>query len=68
MKRYVAKNVITVFSLYINQFLIILGQPPLELIQLYIWISFAITVLITLLSYWYTNDWSKLAQAVNKIF
>lgn len=56
------------FLAYINQFLIILGQSPVGDNPIYIWVSFAITVLITLLSYWYTNDWSKLAQAVNKLF
>lgn len=53
---------------YINQLLIILGQSPLGNDPVYIWISFIVTVIVSLLSYWYNNDWSKVAQTTGKIF
>lgn len=53
---------------YVNQFLIMIGQSPWGQDPIYIWVSFGVTVLITILSYWYNNDWSKLAQSTSRIF
>ena len=53
---------------YINQLLIMVGQSPLGMNPIYIWISFGVTVLVTALSYWYNNDWSKFAQISGSIY
>lgn len=34
----------------------------------YQWVSFGLTLVVTILSYWYNNDWSKLAQTTGEIF
>lgn len=53
---------------YVNQLMILIGQSPLGNNPIYVWISFIVTVLITVLSYWYNNDWTSLAKTVGMIF
>lgn len=53
---------------YINQFLIIVGQSPLGDNPIYIWTSFGVLIATTLISYWYNNDWSKMAKLIGRVF
>lgn len=52
---------------YANQILIFIGKTPWATHPIYIWVSFAVTILVTLASYWYNNDWSKAAQISGEI-
>ena len=53
---------------YANQLVALLGNTTFASNIAYQWISFAFTVVITALSYWYNNDWSKAAQVCGDIF
>lgn len=53
---------------YVNQLIALLGNTTFANNVAYQWISFAFTVVITALSYWYNNDWSKAAQVCGDIF
>lgn len=53
---------------YVNQFIAILGNSSFASSPVYQWISFGITVVVTLLTYWYNNDWSNAAITVRDIF
>ena len=53
---------------YVNQLIALLGSTSFANNAVYQWIAFAITVIITAISYWYNNDWSKFAQVSGDIF
>lgn len=55
-------------AIYINQFIAILGNTSFASSPVYQWISFGITVVITIITYWFNNDWSKLALVARDIF
>lgn len=53
---------------YVNQFVALLGSTTFANSPVYQWVSFGLTILITAVSYWYNNDWSKLAIASRDVF
>lgn len=54
-------------AIYINQVVVIFGQSPLGNSTVYLWVSFVLTLIITGASYWYNNDWTKMAQTSGDI-
>lgn len=56
------------FLAYVNQVIAVLGQSSWASMAWYQWISLIVTILITILTYWYNNDWSKLAQSTGDIY
>lgn len=53
---------------YVNQFIALLGSTSFAASPIYQWISFGVTLVITALSYWYDNDWTKFSQLARDIF
>lgn len=53
---------------YVNQFIALLGSTSFAASPVYQWISFGVTLVITALSYWYNNDWTKFSQLARDIF
>jgi SPP1 family holin len=53
---------------YINQFVALLGSTTFADNPVYQWISFGFTIVITAVSYWYNNDWSRFAQMSGDVF
>lgn len=54
---------------YINQIVAIAGNYSFAKDQpWYMWVSLALTIVVTVLSYWYNNDWTKLAQTTGDIY
>ena len=53
---------------YVNQAVALLGNTTFANNIVYQWISFALTVVITALSYWYNNDWTQFAHMSSDIF
>lgn len=53
---------------YINQFVALLGSTTFADNPVYQWISFGLTIVITAVSYWYNNDWSRFAQMSGDVF
>lgn len=54
---------------YVNQVVAIAGNYTFAKDQpWYMWISFILTIAVTVLSYWYNNDWTTLAQTTGDIF
>lgn len=53
---------------YINQLVALLAQTPFTASPVYQWITFVVTLLITGITYWYNNDWTKFAQVSGSIF
>lgn len=56
------------FLAYVNQVIAVLGQSSWASMAWYQWTSLIVTILITILTYWYNNDWSKLAQSTGDIY
>lgn len=56
------------FLSYINQAVALIGMSSYASSPVYQWISFGITLVITLIGYWYNNDWSKTAMLARDIF
>lgn len=54
--------------IYINQFIAVLGSSSFASSPVYQWVSFIVTLVITGLTYWYNNDWTKAAQTSEEIF
>ena len=53
---------------YINQLLVVLGKSPLGDTQIYLWITFGLTVGITSLTYWKNNDWTHFAKVSTQVY
>ena len=53
---------------YVNQFVALLGSTSFASSPIYQWVSFGVTLVITALSYWYNNDWTKLSQLSRDVF
>lgn len=54
---------------YINNAIIIIAQTTGKCDnKVYLWVSFALTVIVTGASYWYDNDWSSLAKLTGKVY
>ena len=54
---------------YINQIMaIICQQIGVTDTTVYMWISAILTIIITIITYWYNNDWSSLAKLTGKVF
>ena len=53
---------------YINQGLALFSSFSFAKDPVYQWISFGCTIAITVISYWYNNDWTKLAQMAGSVF
>lgn len=53
---------------YLNQIIAVVGSTTFASASWYQWVSVAVTILITIVSYWYNNDWTNLAKTTNDIF
>jgi len=53
---------------YINQIVAIVGQSSFITSPVYQWITLILTLLITSITYWYNNDWTKLAKVSRDVF
>lgn len=53
---------------YVNQLIALLGRTSFANNVVYQWIAFGFTVVVTIVTYWYNNDWSKAAQVCGDIF
>ncbi len=53
----------------INNLIIVIAQT-MGLVDntVYLWISFILTFVISIASYWYNNDWSALAKTTGEVF
>lgn len=51
-----------------NQIVALAGKSSFASADWYQWLSFGLTLAVMLVSYWYNNDWSKLAQKSRDIF
>lgn len=60
----------TIFQIaaYVNQFIAIIGNTSFASSPVYQWITFAITLIVTAVTYWYNNDWSNAAILARDIF
>lgn len=56
------------FLVYVNQFVALLGMKSFADSPIYQWITFGITIVITVLSYWFNNDWTNGALLVKDVF
>lgn len=52
---------------YINQIVALIGMSSFAGSVVYQWISFTITLVITIITYWYNNDWTGFAQLAGEI-
>lgn len=53
---------------YINQAIAIIGQSSFASAAWYQWLSLGLTVVITVVTYWYNNDWTNLAISTGDIY
>ncbi len=53
---------------YINQCVALFAKTSLSSSVAYQWISFALTVAITAISYWYNNDWTSAAKTAREVY
>lgn len=51
-----------------NQLIALIGRTSFASASWYQWISFGLTLAVMLVSYWYNNDWTKLAQTARDVF
>ena len=53
---------------YANQVVALIGQTTFASAVWYQWVSFGLTLAITIISYWYNNDWTNFAKVSSEIF
>ena len=53
---------------YANQAVALIGQTTFASAVWYQWVTFGLTVAITIISYWYNNDWTNFAKVSSEIF
>ena len=53
---------------YANQIVALIGQTTFASAVWYQWVSFGLTLAITIISYWYNNDWTNFAKVSSEIF
>lgn len=53
---------------YVNQVLILFADLPFAQSFAYQIVSLIVTIFITLLGYWYNNDWSNIARASSEVY
>ena len=53
---------------YINQFVAVLGYSTFASSPVYQWVTFGLTIVTTLVSYWYNNDWTDIAKTTGEIY
>ena len=53
---------------YANQVVALIGQTTFASAVWYQWVSFGVTLAITIISYWYNNDWTNFAKVSSEIF
>ena len=53
---------------YINQIVALIGQTTFASAVWYQWVSFVLTLVVTIISYWYNNDWTNFAKVSSEIF
>ena len=53
---------------YANQIVAVIGQTSFAENQVYQWISLGITIAITLVSYWYNNNWTSMAKLGEDVY
>lgn len=51
-----------------NQVVALIGSTSFAAAAWYQWLSFGLTLAMMVVSYWYNNDWTKLAQLSRDIF
>lgn len=51
-----------------NQVVALVGRTSFASASWYQWLSFGLTLAMMVVSYWYNNDWSKLAQVARDVF
>lgn len=56
------------FAVYVNQFIAVLGLSSYADSKLYQWITFGLTLIVTIISYWYNNDWTNFSFVARDIF
>ena len=57
------------FLAYVNQIVALICQAAgVTDSKAYLWASAGITIVITIISYWYNNDWTNLAQLTGEAF
>lgn len=54
-------------AVYINQLIALLGATSFATSPIYQWATFIVTVIITGVTYWYNNDWTKGAKLAGEI-
>lgn len=52
---------------YINQIVALIGMNSYAMSPVYQWISFGLTIVISIVSYWFNNDWTEFAQLAGTI-
>lgn len=63
----IARTLLQFFA-YVNQVVAVIGSTSFANAMWYQITSLVITIIITLLTYWYNNDWTNLAQCTGDIF
>lgn len=53
---------------YINQLVAAIGQTSFANNPVYQWISFGLTVVVTGFTYWYNNNWTKMAELGQEVY
>lgn len=53
---------------YANQVVALIGQTTFASAVWYQWVTFGLTLAITIISYWYNNDWTNFAKVSSEIF
>lgn len=61
---------ILLMLVYINQLVALIGSTVMVFAEnpIYQWISLGLTIAITIVAYWYNNDWTNIAQITGEIF
>lgn len=53
---------------YINQMVALAGQTTFASSAAYQWASFGVTILISVVGYWYNNDWTEFSMLCSDVF
>lgn len=53
---------------YVNQIVALIGSTSFADNPWYQWISLALSIIITTITYWFNNDWSSIAMEARDVF
>lgn len=56
------------FLAYVNQIVAVFGMTSFASSPVYQWISFGVTLVITVINYWYNNDFTSNAKMAGSLF